>query len=267
MASTYTHYRFAQDVLELLPEYIAKDIYCNKSLYDIGLHGPDILFYYGPLKSNPISKTGFGMHDVKADEILYNWIEKLGNIPLEQGLSYIYGFITHFALDSCVHRFVEDYIHESGVDHGTIEVEFDRILLHTDGFNPVKTNITTHIQPSNENARVIANFYDGIDFSHAKKALSSFIFFNDVLLAPCPIKRKVIYKLLKITGNYEKMKGLIISYKPNKLCKKSNIELYKRYKKALPIAVKLIIDFHNCLISGKSLDERFSHTFSHQDNE
>ena len=51
MPSTYAHYRFGQEVLKELPNDIKKIIIENKELYDIGLHGPDLLFYYLPLKT------------------------------------------------------------------------------------------------------------------------------------------------------------------------------------------------------------------------
>ena len=35
----------------------------HKQLYDIGLHGPDILFYYHPLVTNPVNAIGYGLHE------------------------------------------------------------------------------------------------------------------------------------------------------------------------------------------------------------
>ena len=55
MPSTYAHYRFGQEVLKELPNDIKKIIIENKELYDIGLPGPDLLFYYLPLKNNEIN--------------------------------------------------------------------------------------------------------------------------------------------------------------------------------------------------------------------
>ena len=49
MPTTYTHYRFGMDVLSQLPDSLKKEIEKNLSLYHIGLHGPDILFYYKAL--------------------------------------------------------------------------------------------------------------------------------------------------------------------------------------------------------------------------
>ena len=42
-----------------LPNDIKKIIIENKELYDIGLHGPDLLFYYLPLKNNEINSIGY----------------------------------------------------------------------------------------------------------------------------------------------------------------------------------------------------------------
>lgn len=48
MPSTYAHYRLGQEVLKNLPAKEKRLIEQHKELFDIGLHGPDILFYYKP---------------------------------------------------------------------------------------------------------------------------------------------------------------------------------------------------------------------------
>ena len=35
----------------------------HRELYDIGLHGPDLLFYYHAEKSTPVAALGNAMHD------------------------------------------------------------------------------------------------------------------------------------------------------------------------------------------------------------
>ena len=54
MPSTYAHYRFGRDVYRRLPDDIKGIISDERRLFLIGLHGPDILFYYKPLKSNRV---------------------------------------------------------------------------------------------------------------------------------------------------------------------------------------------------------------------
>ena len=46
MPSTYAHYLFGQEVYRELPAQLQTIIDHHRSLYHIGLHGPDIFFYY-----------------------------------------------------------------------------------------------------------------------------------------------------------------------------------------------------------------------------
>ena len=58
MPTTYAHYTFGKKVLNELNIDIRDSININMELFNIGLHGPDILFYYKPLKSNKVNKLG-----------------------------------------------------------------------------------------------------------------------------------------------------------------------------------------------------------------
>ncbi len=53
MPTTYAHDRFGREVYEQLPANLKKIIRENKKLYLIGLHGPDIFFYYHPFSKKP----------------------------------------------------------------------------------------------------------------------------------------------------------------------------------------------------------------------
>ena len=101
-----------------------------RQLYLIGLHGPDILLYYKPLKSNPVNRIGFGMHERPGMEFFryaVKVIEKKKN--KEPYLAYMYGVMCQFALDVSCHGYIDKKIAESGVTHAEIEVEFDRMLM------------------------------------------------------------------------------------------------------------------------------------------
>ncbi len=62
MPSTYAHRRFGADVLEHLPAPCRKS-WKTGSCIDIGLHGPDLLFYYHAAKSTPVGALGNAMHE------------------------------------------------------------------------------------------------------------------------------------------------------------------------------------------------------------
>ena len=48
MPSNFAHYLFGQQLLPQLPNYLQEIIRPNIQLYQIGQHGPDIIFYYRP---------------------------------------------------------------------------------------------------------------------------------------------------------------------------------------------------------------------------
>ena len=97
-------------------------------------------------------------------------------------------------------------------------MEFDRKLMLTDGFNPLTHNLTGHIHPTLKNAEVISLFYKNVTPQQAEQALQGMITNNKLLIAPSYFKRFLIYGLLKATGNYKEMHGLLVNYSENPQC-------------------------------------------------
>ena len=130
-------------------------------------------------------------------------------------LAYYYGFICHFALDATCHGYIEKRIHESGVSHGEIEVEFDRFLM------------------------------------------IGMKMYNDLLVASSKLKRKIIYSLLHISGNYKEMHGLIVNYEENPKCIQSTKKLNELYHIGKERALQLLTenntnnDLYHYTFSGK----------------
>ncbi len=261
MPSTYAHFRFGKEVYRSLPKPVRDIIRENKSLYMTGLHGPDILFYYKALFPNHVNKIGFAMHARKASEF---FAPSLGDLSEEQK-SYIFGFICHFALDSACHGYIDEKIAASKVTHTEIEVEFDRMLMIKDGYNPVRHRLTGHILASIENSRVISSFFEGVTAKEVKRALWSMKFYNNLLIAPFMTQRFVVYFLLLATGNYKEMHGLLVNRKANPKCSDSNQELYRRYRKAVSLAVELIENYCGVLAGEQEeLLPYFERTFGAQ---
>lgn len=258
MPSTYAHYRFGKEVYKLLPASLREEIAYSSALYKIGLHGPDLLFYYKALYPNEISSVGFRMHEVSAD-IFFGGAAEV--VKTRNQLAYIIGFICHFVLDSECHGYIEKYIQAKGVSHTEIEVEFDRMLMIKDGYNPVVHPLTDHIYADIGIARVIHTFFPGIEAKKLAKALRSMKFYNALLIAPNKLKRNLIYAILKITGNEKEMHGLVVNPKGNPKCRKSCERLMELYENAVPTALELIEDYMETLRNGKELNQRFYRTF------
>ena len=97
-----------------------------------------LLFYYKALTKNPVSGQGYALHDRPAADFFRHAAEVIARAEdPAASRAYIYGFICHFALDSECHPYVEKMIHDSGIGHSEIEMEFDRKLMKEDYINPV----------------------------------------------------------------------------------------------------------------------------------
>ena len=262
MPSTYAHRRFGTNVLEHLPDELRAQLEQNRELYDIGLHGPDLLFYYHAAKSNPVGALGNAMHE-EPGRVFFDWARRVVHCEADRdaALAYALGFVCHFALDSTCHPYVEQFTRESGVTHCEIETEFDNMLLRRDGYDPLKFFTASHIHPSEKNAGIIAPFYEGISEQTALEALKGMISVHRLLQASNPVKRWVVLTGMKVVGKYDMLHGLVANPQPNPKCVKSGKQLEALYAKALPLAETLILEFMAKLDTDEPLDKAYDHTF------
>ncbi len=262
MPTTYTHYKFGTEVIKALPEPMKARAEQHRELYDIGQHGPDILFYYKALVKNPVASQGSSLHRQYADVFFSRAAEiiKKEEKP-DAAKAYLYGFVCHFVLDSECHPYVEKMIHESGVGHNEIEMELDRYLLSGDGFDPVSHVQTSHVHPTEENARVIAPFFNDLSMETVHKALRSMIFYHNLFRTPGRVKRTVLFSAMKLVGKYEALHGIVMSLTPNPACKEYCLILKKKYDQAVLLAVELITQLERVINEGGELPERFGRDF------
>ena len=71
---------------------LKKFINDNLNLYNIGLQGPDILFFYQPLKKNPVNTLGNQLHQDIARAFFENAMKLLKEQPNEKIISLYFGF-------------------------------------------------------------------------------------------------------------------------------------------------------------------------------
>lgn len=269
MPSTYAHYVFGKEVFQKYPKSLQERISPHLPLYHIGLHGPDILFYYKPLSKNPVNQTGHLMHDQPAS-LFFEKAAGLLRETEEDGLSdkrmaYLCGFLCHFALDSCCHSYVKKKIQVSGITHTEIEVEFDRCLLVRDGKDPIRQHLTEHIIPAPEYAQVIEPFFPVVTAKEVEKSLRSMIKCDRLFVAPNPVKRQLIYTLLGVSKSTKGLRGLLVNPEPNPECRDSNDGLRQRMEEAAPLCLRLTDNFQKVVGNGIEFDRWFEKTFSFGD--
>ncbi len=259
MPAAYAHLYFGNRAEKLLPSEFALAVNNYRDLYNIGLHGPDIFFYYKPFKSCYINRFGNEMHYISAKEFFHPVREiYLESKNKDATLSYALGFLCHYALDSMCHSYIENKIKVSEIGHIELENEFDKYLLAKDGKEIKKTDLTAHIIPSKFNSEIIAEFFENINSQEVKKSLSSMKLCTS-LLNSSGIKRKLVNMILSATGNKE-MKSYMVPVNVLEKSKDSSLRLEKLLLKALEKFSSLLNDFTVFLNGGeypKSMEKTF----------
>lgn len=271
MPTTYAHYRLGTEVLKKVSPEAGKIIKEHPDLFNYGVHGPDLLFYYNALSRNRVNEEGSRLHRLpgayffqKAADCLREKERELTREELEAAYSYIYGFLCHFALDVCCHGCVQEIIDASGITHSEIEAELDREFLVRDGKDPVRQKLTGHLKPSVEGARVISLFYEGVGETEIYKAMKDMVVYLNLLVLPGKIKRGIVLWLLKVSGHYESKHGLIINYEKNPDCADGTERLIGLYQEAVDLAAELIDGFPAIVRGEAGLPEVFRYNFSSQ---
>jgi len=261
MPATYAHYTFGKEVLNRLEGDVKRMILENLDLFNIGLHGPDILFYYKPLSSNFINKIGHDIHGLSAKLFFDNAKVIIENCPnKEKACSYIIGYICHFILDSECHPIVREKESDK-LSHSEIETEFERILMEKNNLKPLSFKPISHIVPNLVNSECISWFYEGLTANDILSSLKSMKLHLNILVAPGHIKRAMIISTLKLSGNYDGMIGLIMKYNSNSECVQINKELYEAYLNAIIPTSNIINEFYINLKNELPISERFNRTF------
>ena len=155
MPTTYAHDRFGREVYEQLPANLKKIIRENKKLYLIGLHGPDIFFYYHPFSKNRVSDYGTFLHEQTASVLFDDEVKKYQQSPSEAMEAYLLGFACHYLLDSTCHPYIGKFVDHTGISHTKIETSLDQYFMLEDGLDPLVYRPASPICPHTDGNKVI----------------------------------------------------------------------------------------------------------------
>ena len=261
MPSTYAHYRLGRDVEKLLTGNTADIVKNNFSCFALGLHGPDLLFYYRPLTNNKTNAIGYAIHEHFASQFFKSAAEtfkRRGQRDADE--AYLLGFLCHFALDSEGHPVVNAEMKSKNISHTEIESAFDRYLLEGDGKNPFGTDLTSHILADGKNADIAAA-YLGVTEKKAKKALKSIKFYNGLLNSHKKTVRGTVTALLKISGMWNIMHGMMMPVEMLPVWNDGIAGLEKAYGAAVQKAVRLIENFDGYLAGKCALSAELNRDF------
>ena len=240
MPASYTHYRFGCDVLAALPEALQAKLMPHRSLFDIGLHGPDIFCYTNPLVKNPVARLGYAMHKHPGQSVFGRFLALYDGSA--EAFAYLAGFLCHFALDSLCHGYLTQ-MEALGMSHARLETQLDRSLMLQDGKDPMTTDPVTHIRPTHQNARVLARFFPQLNEQAVRKTLEQMIFYHHLLMAPNSPKRKLLETAFRVLNAEDSFGAMVMTERGIPACKQMVQRLQLLYASALPLAVTLIEAF------------------------
>lgn len=272
MPANYTHRVFGREVLASLSPSTLTHIEDHPLLFQMGLHGPDLLFYYMPILSTPLGQLGYTLHHHSGREVLSVLLRAVDSLPeskKDASLSYTLGFACHYLLDSACHPYVYQLIKSDKADHCTIEAQMDYWLMVRDGTLPRETNAVSHLQGmTEEDFAVIARLFSAlskIDSPDApiKERPGQIASAYRTMQRLCRIfssKHATVRGLARIglwiSGTYEKRKGMIFPKSPDPAFFGCNEYLLKLLTDAAAEAPILLEG-----ICRRDLSPRFDRTF------
>lgn len=262
MPSTYAHYRFGEEVRRSLGAEDQERIQRHITLFHIGLHGPDVLFYYKPLSSNEINRAGSSLHDWTGRKYFTMAVEnvKSSHDP-DAAKAYMQGFLCHYILDSFCHPCVKEFVDREHLVHVPIEGAFDRYLLVKDGLNPTAHRLTDHMIPRREDAEVMAPFLPPAQPEQVYACEKGFVSADRLFTCPGSFKRSVVYGAFKMIGRYDSLHGMVISPVEEPKYRGSSEALYALYQKAVEEAPAMFRQLEDFSAGRGELGKRFDHTF------
>ncbi len=145
MPNLITHYFFAEDVLNALPEETKALIERNREAYNLGSVGPDFLFTLREI-GDVSARYCNRMHYTHVWDTFQRTATYLYRTKNETQIAYMLGLLTHYVIDHRLHPLV-NYLAEEGLTqdytadyqlyiHSLVESTLDEWTLIRKGKNP-----------------------------------------------------------------------------------------------------------------------------------
>lgn len=260
MPATYAHYRFGAQMLHRMPADVQRTAKRHRRLFDVGLHGPDLFFFYRPIASNKIERLGYKFHRQTGKEFFSRVCRNLRLEPSEEGSAYLYGVLCHYALDSHCHPLIIEKSREGIASHCRIEAEFDSFLLALDRKEyPSQMGLTKHMALTAPECAVVSRFYPGVESGHIRESLRGMVNIRKILeLQEGPIS-SVVKKTISMGS--ETFRDMVPGKTPDPACRELNPLLMERYQQAETVFPDMVLRLSAHLTYNAPLGEEFAPIF------
>ena len=257
MPSHYAHYRFGSQAVGLLPPQVQRRILRFRPLYDMGLYGPDLFYFYSLPMKRKVVELGSRYHKMTGHEFFQRVCKRLRLEPNEAALAYLYGVLTHYCLDSMLHGFVMAQSAEGQIGHMELEAEFDRYLMRLDGIlRPNLHDSSDHMKLTQGECDTVAEFY-GTSLTNVEISLKCMAIHAKLLAIP---NRELRNLVKKCAGS--RMRQNFAERTPNPKCAHLNEPLLALYDQALERLPAMMDQLLAHMSHNAALSEAFDLTFN-----
>lgn len=261
MPTTYAHDLFGKMVYHRLDPEIQEKIKKYQTTYQIGLHGPDILFYVRPFHKNRFNQMAHRLHREEAAGFFERGRELYQKTGNEEILVYLLGFICHFMLDSTCHPYISEYMKKTGARHDEIETEFDRALMVRTGKDPFHYQPGSVIRIEKNSVDAISEVMEGMNRKDIVRALMGTKFYTRLPICDSEKKRKVKLAVARILFMYRLADGRIIRGEPKDICLESTQHLTQLFLQTVPEAAAMINEYYKQRNGLDRLNVRFDRNY------
>ena len=261
MPTTYAHDLFGKMVYHRLDPEIQEKIKKYQTTYQIGLHGPDILFYVRPFHKNRFNQMAHRLHREEAAGFFERGRELYQKTGNEEILVYLLGFICHFMLDSTCHPYISEYMKKTGARHDESETEFDRALMVRTGKDPFHYQPGSVIRIEKNSVDAISEVMEGMSHKDIVRALMGTKFYTRLPICDSEKKRKVKLAVARILFMYRLADGRIIRGEPKDICLESTQHLTQLFLQTVPEAAAMINEYYKQRNGSDRLNVRFDRNY------
>ena len=260
MPSGYAHYRFGTQIIPLMPADVREPILRHRALFDMGLHGPDFLFFHHFFKKTPLYRLGSAYHEKSGQEFFTRCCAHWKQQSSEGALAYLYGLLAHYCLDTGCHPFVYAMTDDGSLGHSELETEFDRYLMTLDGIKkPHETNISRYLRLKQAEYQVVASFFPEISPKDAAACIRSMALSQKLLTIPTIFGHGLVVTFTWAAGGNTTGKVMTINADPR--CAHLDGQLLELYNQALDHFPSLLEQMNHHLAYGAPLGDDFKANF------
>lgn len=265
MPAAFAHDLYGRRVyLEVSPkikQIIRKERYC----FLLGVHGPDLLFFYRALGKNRVNQKGVRLHKEPAAMLFHagrNEILKAKDREERDALvAYLLGICCHYALDHSLHSYINSQEKRTGITHAEIETELERRLLMGENMLPLHSNLTCHLK-NTKHTRFAASRIFGEEMGVISECITSYRTMNRLFINSGELTKRFVCLILRATGNYGKIHGMLMRKEPHHHDRAMTDDLEKQFFEAVPYGAGLVENLYRYLAGKGALSNEFYGNFN-----